>query len=138
MIDIFMTPQSEDESFEDNMSPEEAQLSPVKIDETKDKEKDSSSPPVSTFLADDDLVEAEDNEEISVHNEPSTDTEAAKMSASDDSQTNDNRNEVEEEAKGDSKDDADGSSTTLADDAQTSGASADLAEDGDIAIYSDT
>ena len=65
MMEVFMTPQSEDddESYEESFSPDEVNLSPPageaeeeKATSDEDKCKQDS-PPVSTFIADDDTVE---------------------------------------------------------------------------------
>jgi len=60
----------------------------------------------------------------------------AQISASNDEPTNDNRNEVEEEAKGGKKDNATDNGAGPAT-SETSKASAISAEDDDVAIYSD-
>ena len=66
MMEVFMTPQSEDddESYEESFSPDEVNLSPPagededeKANNGEDRKSKQDSPPVSTFIAGDDSVE---------------------------------------------------------------------------------
>mmetsp|Transcript_21998 Transcript_21998/g.29390 ORF Transcript_21998/g.29390 Transcript_21998/m.29390 type:complete len:145 (-) Transcript_21998:1925-2359(-) len=143
MIDVFMTPQSDEELFEEGMSPEEVQLSPPAAEKDSAGDFKEDSPPVSTFVADQDKEEGVAG--LTTPTEPAISTflekedvaldEAAKSGAVTDAPTKNNRNEVEEEKKGEAED-AQASSAAASE--QSEPGVEEAAADSKVEVYSDT
>jgi len=127
-----MTPQSDDENYEDSMWPDQKPLEPA---ESADK----NSPPVSSFIVDEgDGAEAEKlagASGVAAFSETLlAQTDAAKLEVPFQNEGHDKRNEVEEELKEGSRKVSGGRDSS----GEQSGSGADAREENEIEIFSDT
>lgn len=136
MIDVFMTPQSEDDFYEEGISSDSDSLSPLAGgDDDKEKPERDSGQQISTFFCDDEINEAypvlKKNNEPHILVQTSSYEKEAIMDVSIGKETNNNRNEVEEKLEG--------GKTAETTEGDVSEVKSELNRvDNEVAIFSDT